>query len=689
MTFPLLTDLTARDNEARGADVGVAYALNTVGSILGAVLTGFLLVVALGTQATLRVGLLLNGIAAIALVALISRGIAEGSQEDRRLRRRVLSAGVLGMVAVIVAIAAPGWSTRLIDLGPTIYARAKMTPAQRRAFLQHHGARQIAFTEGWNATVSVWENDFGRSLRVNGKVDASDRGDMGTQAMLGLAPIAARANANSALVIGYGSGVTARVLAETPGMAQVRIVEIEPAVLAMDSLFRHVNGGVLGRPGVSIVVDDARSALQLSPTRFDVVMSEPSNPWVAGIATLYTPEFFHIVRSRLADDGVFCQWIQLYQLPLPIVAGIVRNIREVFPHVEMWFGESHDLMVVASPRPITYDPDWLARLLGPRGAMRELAREWLLVDGPEEYFGRRLLGEQGVARLIEQARFEHRDDRPRLEFVAARRFLDPGSNAATVFDSIVVIGAEAGDGPPPLLLARALAFRRGDAAVLPYIDALRRAQPDSLQWPARAATILLAAGDTVSADVMVSLGLSRASPGGRGAALLVKAVIATARGEPTARTRALLRSALAAGGDTAQARAALALLAIRDSLWRAGAAEMRGSLAAGRGTFRHPNAPYFLGEALARLALDGPPALADSLLEYAVQRRPAVARYRELRAVAALRAGRCDVAAESFIGLFDFGIERVDGPALVRECWAGGRQGADARDGGQVAEDPR
>ena len=94
MTFPLLTDLTARDRRARGADVGAAYALNTIGSILGAVLTGFVLVAAIGTQATLRVGLVINGVAALALALVAVRGVAEGSSEDRRLRVRVLSAAV-------------------------------------------------------------------------------------------------------------------------------------------------------------------------------------------------------------------------------------------------------------------------------------------------------------------------------------------------------------------------------------------------------------------------------------------------------------------------------------------------------------------------------------------------------------------------------------------------------------------
>src|SRR5258705_10146229 len=499
MTFPLLTDLTARPDAARGSDVGGAYALNTIGSILGAVLTGFVLVVAWGTQTTLRVGVVINGVAALALAWAAARGIADGSSDDQRLSVRVLVGGILGMVAILAAAIAPGWSTRLIDLGPTIYARTKMDAPQRRAFLEHPGTRQLAFREGWNATVSVWENDAGRSLRVNGKVDASDRGDMGTQIMLGLAPVAARPGATTGLVIGFGSGVTARVLSDVPGMTRVRVVEIEPAVLAMDTLFRHVNGGVLRRPGVQTIADDARSALQLSHDRFDVIMSEPSNPWVAGIATLYTPEFFQIVHSRLAEDGVFCQWVQLYQVSLPIVAGIVRNVREGFPHVEVWFGESHDLPVIASPRPIAYDPAWVAQLVGPRGAVQELAREWLNVDTPDQYFGRRLIGARGVDRLVERAQFEHRDDRPRLEFVAARRFLDPGTTAAVVFDSLAAIGRAGGDAAPPLLLARTLAARRADAGVIPYVDALRQAAPGAAEGTVRAAAIRLGLGDTAAA----------------------------------------------------------------------------------------------------------------------------------------------------------------------------------------------
>src|SRR5438128_3315699 len=360
MTFPLLTDLVAPRHVARGADVGRAYALNTLGSIVGAVLTGFVLVATLGTDVTLRIGVAINAAVALTLAVLAARGVAEGSMQHRRLQLRVLGGGALASVGLAIALAAPRWSTRLIDLGPSIYARQPMNAAAVEEFLAHRGVRQLAFKEGWNATISVWESGPGRTLKVNGKADASDHGDMDTEILLGLAPAAARPGAARALVIGYGSGVTTRVLADVPGMERVRVVEIEPAVLAMSRFFLHVNDTVLARSTVSVAVDDARSALQVDRARYDVIVSEPSNPWLAGVATLYTPEFFRIVRARLTDDGVFCQWVQLYQVPLSVVAGIVRDLHAVFPHVEIWFGSTGGVMVLGSGRPAADDPAWLA-----------------------------------------------------------------------------------------------------------------------------------------------------------------------------------------------------------------------------------------------------------------------------------------------------------------------------------------
>ena len=666
MTFPLLTDIVAPPGEARARDIGSAYALNTIGSIVGAALTGFVLVVALGTDRTLRLGLAINGLAAFALVALAARGVPEGSPEHRRLRTRVLGGAALGAVGLVVALVAPHWSTRLIDLGPTIYGRAGMTPAERRGFLNHAGGRQLAFLEGWNATVSVWESAAGRTLKVNGKADASDHGDMDTEILLALAPVAARPDAASALAIGFGSGVSARTLADVPGMRRVRVVEIEPAVLEVAGLFAGVNDSVLHRPTVSAVVDDARSALQVDSSTYDVIVSEPSNPWVAGVATLYTPEFFRIVRRRLAGDGVFCQWVQLYQIPVSVVATIVANIREVFPHAELWFSSPWDLMIVASGKPIRYDGPWLSRLFAdPR--VGALGREYLNVDSPDQYAGHLVMGDIGTARLARMGAIVHRDDRPQLEFQAARSFLDTGISG-DVFDSLIAIGRGAGDAAPPTALAWALSSRRGDPAGVAYVEDVRRARPGDDAFAFHGAAMMLSLGDSSLADSV----LPRLGRAGNPDALLLAGIVAAKR-DQRVRARRLLQGAVAAGAYPAEARAVLAALAARDQRWGEVGAEMRRALAAAPhpSTFRHPFPRDWLGEALTPLALDGPPALADSVLTQAMETRPGWPSLYELKGVVAIRLGHCEEAAERFLTLLDFGLERSDGPELVTRCRRG------------------
>jgi spermidine synthase len=665
MTFPLLADLVARSGSARGEDVGRAYAMNTVGSIAGAVLTGFVFVVTLGTDLTLRLGLVVSAVAALGLAALAARGVAEGSAQHRRLRVRVLGAGALASAGLVAALGAPRWSTQLIDLGPSIYARQPMDRAAVDAFLAHGGSRQLAYREGWNATVSVWEAAPGRVLKVNGKADASDHGDMDTEILLGLAPVAARPRPASALVIGYGSGVTTRVLADVPGMARVRVLEIEPAVLGMSRFFEHVNDTVLARPGVSAVVDDARSALQIDRARYDVIVSEPSNIWQAGVATLYTPEFYGIVRRRLADDGVFCQWVQLYQVTVPVVAGVVRNIRTVFPHVEAWFSSPGDVMILGSPKPLAYDRAWLGQVVGPRGALGDLARDYLAVAAPDDYFGHLLLDSLGVARLVERATIVHRDDRPQLEFVGARRFLDPGSTA--VFDSLAAITV-AGPAPVhgwPLLFARALTARRGNFAAWPYVEAARRQRPDDPFWTVHSAAIRLEAGDTTLADTA----LARFVPQSADAALLA-GLVAAKRGQQD-RARGLLTRALRGGADSAEAWAALSALAAQDERWGDAASLARAAFTRARGTFRLPYPRGWLATALTQVVNKGPAPTADSLLADAVRTRPGWSWLHEVRAVAALRAGRCDVAAQAFLVLLEFGVERADGPMLMQRCRRG------------------
>jgi len=667
MTFPLLTDLIASTGEARGADVGRAYLLNTVGSILGAVLTGFVLVTVLGSDTTLRLGVAVNVLAALALAVAVSRGVAEGSALQRQLQLRVLGGAILATAGLVAVIAAPGRGLRTIDLGTTIYGRERMTAAERAGFLSHMGARPLRLIEGRNSTVSVWESPVGRALKVNGKVDASDYGDMDTQLMLGLAPVAAYPHPHAALAIGFGSGVTTAVLAAVPGMDRVRVVELEPAVLELAPFFRSVNQDVLTRPNVRAIADDARSALQLTSDHFDVIVSEPSNPWVAGVATLYTPDFYRIVRGRLTDGGVFCQWVQLYQLPLSIVAGIVRNVQQVFPHVSVWSAGNYDLMVLGSAHPLVSDTAWVETLLGRGGALAVPGHEFLMLDAPQQYFDRQVLGEAGVARLVQRATLVHTDDRPQLEYVAARRFLD-SREMGDILDSLAAIErpVEALDHLPPDRLARALSARLGDVAASDFVEAAHRSAPQDPRWIVPLAGLAIATGDTARADSL--LGTLR-TPDAR--ALLLSGLIATARNQ-RARARPLLLRALATGADTTRALAALAVLDVEDSLWSQALRDVWGVLATTRNTFRSALPRDLLAPALEGIALQAPPAAADSVLAAALVVRPGWPKLYELRAAALLREKRCDDAVRQFLTLEEFGLEREDGPELVERCRRGG-----------------
>ncbi|HKE91842.1 MAG TPA: fused MFS/spermidine synthase [Gemmatimonadales bacterium] len=666
MTFPLLTDLIASTGEARGADVGRAYLLNTSGSILGAVLTGFVLVTTLGSDTTLRLGVAVNVLAALALAVAVSRGVVEGSALQRRLQSRVIGGAILATAGLVAVVAAPGRGLRTIDLGPTIYGREKMTAAERRGFLTHMGARPLRLIEGRNSTVSVWESPVGRALKVNGKVDASDYGDMDTQIMLGLAPVVAHPHPHQALAIGFGSGVTTAVLAAVPGMNRVRVVELEPAVLELAPYFRSVNQDVLTRPTVRAIADDARSALQLTNDQFDVIVSEPSNPWVAGVATLYTPDFYRIVRGRLARGGVFCQWVQLYQLPLAVVAGIVRNVHEVFPHVSVWSAGNYDLMVLGSAEPLVSDTAWVETLLGRGGALAVPGHEFLMLDAPQQYFDRQVLGEAGVSRLVRHATLAHTDDRPELEYVAARRFLD-SREMGDILDSLAAIErpVEAEDHLPADRLARALSARLGDLAASGFVEAAHRSAPQDPRWIVPLAGLAIASGDTARADSLLA---TLRTPDAR--ALLLSGLIATARDEPL-RARPLLERALAAGGDTTRALAALAVLDAEDTLWSAALREAWGVLAATRNTFRSALPRDLLAPALEGLALEAPAAAADSLLRAAIALRPGWPKLYELRAAVLLREKRCDDAVGQFLTLEDFGLEREDGPELVERCRRG------------------
>ncbi|HEV1995599.1 MAG TPA: fused MFS/spermidine synthase [Candidatus Acidoferrum sp.] len=403
--FPLVTSLIA-SKEERGSTysrgVGQACAANTVGAILGCVATGFWLVPRLGAFRT------------VALAAGVNIALAVFLLMRSRPRRMVELAGSFAL-AGIVAVA--GASRLLYD--PAI---ANFNVAQHpRQYSSRLSADQIAhaadllyFEDGLNATIAVERDSGSLRLTTNGKTDASTA-DSVSQLMLGHLGMVFHKAPRKVLVIGFGSGMTASAVARYSEVEQIDCVEIEPAVFHAAPYLQDLNRGVLNDPRLHIILDDARNFLFTTRNRYDVIISEPSNPWIAGVAALFTDEFYEEVRSRLAPGGVFVQWVQAYELFPQDVKMILGTLAPHFSQVSVWRGSLGDLMMLSQGDPGQLSLDRLGQLWSVPALRSDYAM--LGLSEPEALIAYHMLDDGDLRRLVGNGA-RNTDDRTSLEYQA-------------------------------------------------------------------------------------------------------------------------------------------------------------------------------------------------------------------------------------------------------------------------------
>jgi spermidine synthase len=413
-TFPCAVAVWARDPDRIGEDVGWLYAVNTAGAIAGVILAGFGLIPALGVHASVKVAIVANLVLAAALALFPLRSVA--------ILRWGISASALIAAAGVVLV--PSWDPAVMSSGTAIYVQQYIREAEQGFYDPLHGAQVLFYRDGPSATVSVARVGHHVSLRVNGKVDASTGGDMPTQIMLGHLGLLIHPDPRKVLVIGLGSGMTAAAAA-MHGVERVDVVEIEPGVVEANRFFAHANGDVLKNPRVRVVLADARNFLLTTSERYDVIISEPSNPWISGVATLFTREFFALARQRLRPGGLMVQWVHSYSLLAKDFRMLVKTFRTAFPAASIWQTTGGDFLLVGRTGPLPIDLDLLKTRYEASPAIRnDLARigvrGW---SGPLGYF---VLGEADTARFAEGAAL-NTDDRLALEFSAPRAlYLETG-----------------------------------------------------------------------------------------------------------------------------------------------------------------------------------------------------------------------------------------------------------------------
>ena len=679
-TFPLALAVASHDGSTAGADAARVYTANTVGAIAGSLAAGFLLIPRLGLRSTFDAAAMLvvvTGAIALVLVGvpadpertmhagkmdvgrpfqgrqgeadsfaarILQRALTVSQIKSFTLRRALIPMAVAASgIGAIVAM--PPWDRELLASGAYKYA-PYLASGDFDSVLR--AGRLEYYKEGAAGTVSVRRLTGTLSLAIDGKVDASNGGDMLTQRLLGLLPVLLHGRAQDVCVIGLGSGVTVGSALAVPSVRRADVVEISPEVVEASRLFDADSGRPLRNSAVRLIVGDGRSHLLLTPRRYDVIVSEPSNPWMSGVAALFTREFFQAARARLKPDGLLCQWAHTYDISAEDLQSIVRTFASVFPQGTLWLvGEGDLLLVGTNGRAINPYLERLGR--GWRDGQASGALADVGIDAPHASFDLASLFAGGPAELQRygDSAIIQTDDHTRLEYSAPR-----GIYGHSTGDNAAQIRALASAPPDDL---RPTLERATDAAWTSRGTMLLRAEAFALAYEAFRRAVLLD-----SRNVAALSGLSDAGSGAhkqdevRG---LLKEIAAKNPGNASVRIE--LSRVLAAGGDIdgAAASASEALRIAPDDprageqlaavLADAGDADRLAGLAdalASRFPGR-PDAPYYRATAL---FMKGKAADAVTAVQPIVNRHPDHARAQNLLGAACATLGQRDCARAAF-----------------------------------------
>jgi predicted membrane-bound spermidine synthase len=446
MTLPLITRALLQGAAGERA-IGQVYAINTLGSIVGASLAGLVLMPLMGLKWLLITGALLDLVVGAVL-------IGEAARPAIYTTRRLVIATAL-----------------VAGLGAIVY-QARFDEATLSSGVFRHGV--VRFRGGWpvlfhrdgrTATVTVRQvpSTGIMTLLTNGKSDASIGPvelskdpvpgplglDLPTQLFIPLLPLAHAPTAREVAVIGHGSGLTTHAILGSPHVTKVTTIEIEPVMIEASRLFIPANRRAFEDPRSDFMIDDARAYFASSQRMFDIILAEPSNPWVSGVSGLFTKEFYAQVRSRLTPDGVFAQWMHTYEISDELVLSVLSAINENFPSWEIFATSGRDLLIVASPRQLRA-PDW--SVMQYPGVAEDLRVTWPVTPATLEHM--RIADRRTLEPLLQRIPASNSDFFPTVDLNAERtRFMQ--SSATGLFDlvrgvnlSAMVRGQREGVGDP-------------------------------------------------------------------------------------------------------------------------------------------------------------------------------------------------------------------------------------------------
>ena len=332
MTLPLLTNGLLREGYGERS-IGAVYAWNTLGSIGGVLLAIHFLIPELGLKAALIVGAGVDMLAGIVLLCVAAGTLFEP-----------IMATAAALLFVSVSIWGIVLDPRKLSSGVYRYARAQALTDTEIIFHR----------DGKTATISLLRQGDQRSLLTNGKPDATIKPFSGLPASDEVTAVLSAGlgmlyhpHARSAANIGLGSGVTTRMLLKNPRLQSVDTIEIEAQMVSTVRQLSDQVGEIFSDPRSRVIIDDAKSYFAANRSRYDLIIAEPSNPWVSGVASLFTVEFYRSMLRHMTEDGVFVQWMQTYETDYPSISSVMRALGSAFPNYTVYSPVDGDILIVA------------------------------------------------------------------------------------------------------------------------------------------------------------------------------------------------------------------------------------------------------------------------------------------------------------------------------------------------------
>lgn len=341
MTLPLATR-TLLDSQVGEKAVGQVYASNTLGAIAGTFFATHIGMELLGVQGITAFG------AAIELVVVVIILVVVGKVGIRRTGVMVVPCLVLLLAFSFV------FELDKLKMASGVYRFGQFMSDQTA--IEFH-------RDGKTATISVLRTASSRDIRTNGKTDAGIRivnrektstPDEHTMELAAILPFMFVPDAQVVGNIGFGSGLTTHTVLGNPGVRQVDSIEIEAAMIEGAKLFAPINERAYNDPRSKIYIDDAKTFFSARKSSYDIIISEPSNPWISGVSTLFSDEFYARIKKHISQRGVLVQWIQLYDTKPYVLASILKALGGQFQDYVIYFAGPGDAMIIASPfRPLT------------------------------------------------------------------------------------------------------------------------------------------------------------------------------------------------------------------------------------------------------------------------------------------------------------------------------------------------